>query len=213
MENLGGWLTTIVARVCLNMLRSRNVRREDSFGVHLPDPVIIPDGEPRPEEEALLADSVGLALLVVLDTLDALAGRQLDSLEQLLPTDEETFLAELRIEREAAKRHLESVVESYHDRDWRKRAIKGLVFIPKTGLQMTHEEVQAWLDGYIEAWRTNDESSVRGPVLDRRRVQLSTLGERQAQCPWHRRRRCSLARPPGRPWGLGRPIPPVRGRG
>jgi RNA polymerase sigma factor (sigma-70 family) len=69
VENLGGWLTTIVGRVCLNMLRSRNIRREDSFGVHLPDPVISPDGEPQPEEEALLADSVGLALLVVLDTL------------------------------------------------------------------------------------------------------------------------------------------------
>jgi len=67
VENLGGWLTMIVARVCLNMLRSRNVRLEEFFG--LPDPVIIPDGEPQPEEEALLADSVGLALLVVLDTL------------------------------------------------------------------------------------------------------------------------------------------------
>src|ERR1017187_4412375 len=69
VENLGGWLTTIVARVCLNMLRSRNVRREESFGVRVPDPVISPDGELQPEEEALLADSVGLALLVVLDTL------------------------------------------------------------------------------------------------------------------------------------------------
>ena len=69
VENLGGWLTTIVARVCLNMLRSRNVRRESSFGVHLPDPLISADGELQPEEEALLADSVSLALLVVLDTL------------------------------------------------------------------------------------------------------------------------------------------------
>jgi RNA polymerase sigma-70 factor (ECF subfamily) len=69
VENLGGWLTTIVARVCLNMLRSRNVRREEPFGPHLPDPIISPDGELQPEEEALLADSVGLALLVVLDTL------------------------------------------------------------------------------------------------------------------------------------------------
>jgi RNA polymerase sigma factor (sigma-70 family) len=64
VENLGGWLTTIVARVCLNILRSRNLRREESLGVHLPDPVI-----KSPEEEALLADSVSLALLVVLDTL------------------------------------------------------------------------------------------------------------------------------------------------
>ncbi len=54
VENLGGWLTTIVARVCLNILRARNVRREEPLGVHLPDPVIRP-----PEEEALLADSVG----------------------------------------------------------------------------------------------------------------------------------------------------------
>jgi RNA polymerase sigma factor (sigma-70 family) len=69
VENLGGWLTTIVARVCLNMLRSRNRRREEPLPVHLPDPVISPDGDVQPEEQALLADSVGLALLVVLDTL------------------------------------------------------------------------------------------------------------------------------------------------
>src|SRR5947199_2071570 len=69
VENLGGWLTTIVARVCLNMLRARKVRREDSLGLHLPDPIISRDGELQPEEEAVLADAVGLALLVVLDTL------------------------------------------------------------------------------------------------------------------------------------------------
>jgi RNA polymerase sigma factor (sigma-70 family) len=69
VENLGGWLTTIVARVCLNMLRSRNVRREAPLEVHLPDPLVSPHPQLQPEEEALLADSVGLALLVVLDTL------------------------------------------------------------------------------------------------------------------------------------------------
>lgn len=68
VENLGGWLTTIVARACLNVLRSRNVRREEPLRVHVPDPVISPERELQPEEEALLADSVGLALLVVLDT-------------------------------------------------------------------------------------------------------------------------------------------------
>jgi RNA polymerase sigma factor (sigma-70 family) len=67
--NIGGWLTTIVARVCLNMLRSRNHRREEPLDVHVPDPVISPDGKSQPEEEAVLSDSVGLALLVVLDTL------------------------------------------------------------------------------------------------------------------------------------------------
>jgi RNA polymerase sigma factor (sigma-70 family) len=69
VENLGGWLTTIVARVCLNMLRSRATRREEPLGARLPDPVISPAGELQPEEEALLAEGVGLALLVVLDTL------------------------------------------------------------------------------------------------------------------------------------------------
>jgi RNA polymerase sigma factor (sigma-70 family) len=69
VENLGGWLTTIVARVCLNMLRARNTRREDFLGVRIPDPVISRDGVLQPEEEAVLADSVSLALLVVLDNL------------------------------------------------------------------------------------------------------------------------------------------------
>jgi RNA polymerase sigma factor (sigma-70 family) len=69
VENLGGWLTTIVARICLNMLRSRATRREERLDAHLPDPVISPEGSLQPEEEALLADSVGLALLVVLDSL------------------------------------------------------------------------------------------------------------------------------------------------
>ena len=69
VENLSAWLTTIVGRVCLNVLRSRNVRREEPLGVHVPDPVISPERQLWPEEEALLADSVGLALLVVLDTL------------------------------------------------------------------------------------------------------------------------------------------------
>jgi RNA polymerase sigma factor (sigma-70 family) len=69
IDNLGGWLTTVVARECLHLLRSRRHRREESFAGHLPDPVVIPDGDLDPEQEALLADSVGLALLVVLDSL------------------------------------------------------------------------------------------------------------------------------------------------
>lgn len=67
--NLSGWLTTIVARVALNALRGRRHQREESYGVRLPDPVVSLDGELQPEEEALLADSVGLAMLVVLDAL------------------------------------------------------------------------------------------------------------------------------------------------
>jgi RNA polymerase sigma-70 factor (ECF subfamily) len=69
VENLGAWLTTIVARVALNMLRSRDTRREQSLEVHLPDPIVDRADGTNPEHEALLADSVGLALLVVLETL------------------------------------------------------------------------------------------------------------------------------------------------
>jgi RNA polymerase sigma-70 factor, ECF subfamily len=68
VENLGGWLTTVVARISLNMLRSRNVR-EEPLGVRMPDPIIDRADGLNPEHEALLADSVGLALLVVLETL------------------------------------------------------------------------------------------------------------------------------------------------
>ena len=69
VENIGGWLTTIVARVSLNMLRSRKTRREEAFDMGIPDPVVSPEAGDDPEHETLLADSVGLALLVVLETL------------------------------------------------------------------------------------------------------------------------------------------------
>src|ERR671915_97098 len=69
VENLGGWLTTVVGRVCLNMLRSRRSRRESSLDTHVPDPIVAPTDGSDPEHEAVLADSVGLALLIVLDTL------------------------------------------------------------------------------------------------------------------------------------------------
>ncbi|WP_409491429.1 sigma-70 family RNA polymerase sigma factor [Amycolatopsis sp. cmx-11-12] len=70
VDNLGGWLTTVVGRICLDMLRSRKSRHEDPVGAQLPDPIIGREGGIDPEHEVLLADSVGLALLVVLDTLD-----------------------------------------------------------------------------------------------------------------------------------------------
>jgi RNA polymerase sigma factor (sigma-70 family) len=69
VENLGGWLTTVVARVSLNMLRSRKARREEPLAGRLPDPLVDRADGIDPEHEALLADSVGLALLVVLETL------------------------------------------------------------------------------------------------------------------------------------------------
>ena len=69
VENLGGWLTTIVARVCLDMLRARKSRREEPLGAHVPDSIVSREDGIDPEHEALLAESVGLALLVVLETL------------------------------------------------------------------------------------------------------------------------------------------------
>jgi RNA polymerase sigma-70 factor (ECF subfamily) len=67
IENLGGWLTTVVARISLDMLRTRRARREDTAGDHLPEPIVTAGDSP--EDQALLADSVGIALLIVLDTL------------------------------------------------------------------------------------------------------------------------------------------------
>jgi RNA polymerase sigma factor (sigma-70 family) len=69
VENLRAWLTTVVARVCLDMLRTRRSRREEPLDTHLPEPIVSREDGMDPEHEALLADSVGLALLVVLETL------------------------------------------------------------------------------------------------------------------------------------------------
>lgn len=70
VENLGGWLTTVVARVCLDMLRARKSRAEVPLEAHVPEPIVTREDRLNPEHEALLADSVGLALLVVLDMLE-----------------------------------------------------------------------------------------------------------------------------------------------
>jgi RNA polymerase sigma-70 factor (ECF subfamily) len=69
VDNLGAWLTTVLARVCLNALRSRAQRKEESLDFVMPDPILDRDGGDNPEQQALLADSVGIALLVVLETL------------------------------------------------------------------------------------------------------------------------------------------------
>src|SRR3954471_21245545 len=68
VDNLGGWLTTVVGRISLDMLRARRARREEYVGSCLPEPVVTREEPASPEDEALIADSVGLALLVVLET-------------------------------------------------------------------------------------------------------------------------------------------------
>src|SRR5690242_16503388 len=69
LANPAAWLTTVVGRICLDMLRARNARREEYAGTWIPEPIVSVDVEGDPEAQALLADSVGLALLVVLETL------------------------------------------------------------------------------------------------------------------------------------------------
>ena len=70
IENLSGWLTTVTARICLDLLRSRKSRREEPLTVHVPEPMVVHEAGTDPEQDALLADSVGLALLVVLEKLN-----------------------------------------------------------------------------------------------------------------------------------------------
>ena len=69
VDNLAGWLTTVTARVCLNLLRARGKRAEEPLETHVPDPIVSLPDAPDPEQEALLADSVGLALHIVLESL------------------------------------------------------------------------------------------------------------------------------------------------
>lgn len=70
VNNLGGWLTTVVSRVCLDMLRQRRSRREDRIDAHVPDPIVSREPSNSPEQQAVVADSVGLALLIVLEMLE-----------------------------------------------------------------------------------------------------------------------------------------------
>jgi RNA polymerase sigma factor (sigma-70 family) len=133
VENLGGWLTTIVARVCLNMLRSRGSRREDPLDVHVPDPVVSV-GEPDPEHEALLADSVGLALLVVLQTLTP-AERLAFVLHDMFAVPFED-IAPIVERSPAAARQLASRA---------RRRVRGMAPAPETDLARQREVVEAFL--------------------------------------------------------------------
>jgi RNA polymerase sigma factor (sigma-70 family) len=133
VENLGGWLTTIVARVCLNMLRSRGSRREDPLDVHVPDPVVSV-GELDPEHEALLADSVGLALLVVLQTLTP-AERLAFVLHDMFAVPFED-IAPIVERSPAAARQLASRA---------RRRVRGTAPVPDTDLALQREVVDAFL--------------------------------------------------------------------
>ncbi|MEV7557754.1 sigma-70 family RNA polymerase sigma factor [Streptomyces sp. NPDC089795] len=134
VENLGGWLTTVVSRVCLNMLRSRESRREDPMEAYPADPAVDRAETVDPEQEALLADSVGLALLVVLDQL-APAERLAFVLHDLfaVPFDE---IAPMIEKSPAATRQLASRA---------RRRVKGAPLVPEADLTRQRRVVDAFL--------------------------------------------------------------------
>jgi RNA polymerase sigma factor (sigma-70 family) len=144
VANLRGWLTTVVARISLNMLRSRKARREEPLDAHVPDPIISPAVGIDPEHEALLADSVGLALLVVLATLaptERLAFVLHDIFD--VPFDE---IAQIVERSPTAARQLASRA---------RRRIRRSTAIPDTDLARQREVVDAFLaasrDGDFDA--------------------------------------------------------------
>jgi RNA polymerase sigma factor (sigma-70 family) len=134
VENLRAWLTTVVARVSLDMLRSRNSRREEPLGPHLPEPVVSDDARADPERQALQADSVGLALLVVLETL-APAERLAFVLHDMfaVPFDE---IAPIVGRSPAAARQLASRA---------RRRVRGAAPVPDADLARQREVVDAFL--------------------------------------------------------------------
>jgi RNA polymerase sigma-70 factor (ECF subfamily) len=144
VENLQAWLTTVVSRVALNILRSRRTRREDPLQPHMPDVILDRPGGTDPEHEALLADSVGVALLVVLDTLGA-AERLAFVLHDIfaVPFDEIAPIIERTPE---AARQLASRA---------RRRVQGEPTIPDVDVQRQREVVDAFLaaarDGDFEA--------------------------------------------------------------
>jgi RNA polymerase sigma factor (sigma-70 family) len=134
IENLGGWLTTVVARVCLDILRARKSRREEPVGMHPFEPMMSREDGIDPEQEALLADSVGLALLVVLETL-APAERVAFVLHDMfdLPFDE---IAPIVGRSPTAARQLASRA---------RRRVQGAPMLPEADLPRQREVVDAFL--------------------------------------------------------------------
>jgi len=134
VDNFGGWLTTVVARQCLNMLRSRSQRREEPLEHHVPDPVVSTAAEPDPADQALVADAVGLALIVVLESLDP-AERLALVLHDMfaVPFDE---IAPIVRRSPAAARQLASRA---------RRRVRAHAPAPDRDLARQREVVDAWL--------------------------------------------------------------------
>ena len=135
IENLGGWLTTVVSRVCLDMLRSRSSRKEEALDAQLAEPVAIREGQKDPEQETLMADSIGAALLIVLDRLDP-AERLAFVLHDMFAVSFDEIASILGRSPEAA-RQLASRA---------RRRVQGAPAVPKTSLMEQRRIVDAFLD-------------------------------------------------------------------
>jgi RNA polymerase sigma factor (sigma-70 family) len=171
VENLGGWLTTVVGRVCLDMLRSRRSRRDGPLGVQVPDRIVSYGDGIDPEREALLADSVGLALLVVLDTLNP-AERLAFVLHDMfgVPFEE---IAPIVGRSPSAARQLASRA---------RRRVQGATNVPDTDLTRQREVVDAFL------------------AAARRRLRRACGGARPRRCPPSRPQCRACGRIEGGPW-------------
>ena len=141
VENLGAWLTTVVSRVCLDMLRTRRSRREEFVGSWMPEPIVTIDERPSPEDEALIADGVGVALYVVLETLTP-AERLAFVLHDMfaMPFDE---IAQIAGRTPEATRQLASRA---------RRRVQGSTVEPDVEL----DEQRRVVDAFIEASREGD---------------------------------------------------------
>jgi len=149
VANLRGWLTTVVSRVCLDMLRARTSRREDPLDVHLPDPIIT-RGEWEPESEAMRADSVGLALLIVLDTLEPaerLAFVLHDvfgmTFDEIAPIVDRSPVAARQIASRARRRVQSTAPSSDHDVHQQRRVVDAFLAAQRHG---NFEDLVALLD-------------------------------------------------------------------
>ena len=140
VDNMRGWLTTVVARLCLDALRARQARREELVGTWLPEPIVSADDETDPEHEALLADSVGLALLVVLETLtpaERLAFVLHDmfalSFEEIAPIVGRTPVATRQLASRARRRVQGSVPDSDPDLVEQRRLVDAFLAAARVG--------------------------------------------------------------------------------
>jgi len=167
IDNLAGWLTTVVGRVCIDMLRARRSRREDLVGTWLPEPIVSAEDHADPEQATLLADSVGLALLVVLETLTPA--------ERLAFVLHDTFgvpfeeIAPMIDRTPAAARQLASRA---------RRRVRGTPTVPDADLARQREVV----DAFLAATRAGDFDALIA-VLDPDVVFRIDTGSRPGRAP------------------------------